>query len=212
MIRKPKVIHFWRGRLPHMQVEDGRYFVTLHLAEAIPNVSQHRIHQEALALKAATQKWNRKVTLAIARMVFRELEKWLDKSNYVRYLTQQPIAEIVMESLQHRQHGNRWHIFDSVIMPNHLHMFFEIDNELSLKTEMELFKQWTSRQAKKLQGPSERFWQVEWFDHWSRSAEQDENIIRYIANNPVKAGLVNCAEDWPYRFPVGLSRRDRPSK
>ena len=201
MIRKPKVIHFWRGRLPHMQVEDGRYFVTLHLAGAIPNVSQHRIHQEALALKTAATKWNRKLTLAIARMVFRELEKWLDRCAHVNYLSQPPIADIVIESLQHRQHNNLWNIFDSVIMPNHLHMFFEIDNELSLKREMQLFKRWTARQAKKLLGPVKKFWQVEWFDHWSRSDEQDAKIIRYIANNPVKAGLVKCAEDWPYRFP-----------
>jgi hypothetical protein len=36
MIRKPETIDFWVGRLPHWEVVDGRYFVTIHLAGAIP--------------------------------------------------------------------------------------------------------------------------------------------------------------------------------
>ena len=38
--------------------------------------------------------------------------------------------------------------------------------------------------------PNGRFWQDEWFDHWPRSDEQDERIMRYIQNNPITAGLV----------------------
>ena len=45
MSRKPKTIAFWTCRLPHWEVEDGRYFVTLHLAGAIPAVGRARIAQ-----------------------------------------------------------------------------------------------------------------------------------------------------------------------
>ena len=44
MIRKPETVAFWRDRLPHWEVADGRYFVTLHLAGAIPAEGQERIH------------------------------------------------------------------------------------------------------------------------------------------------------------------------
>ena len=44
MIRKPETISFWRGRLPHWEVTSGRYFVTIHLAGAIPPQGQERIH------------------------------------------------------------------------------------------------------------------------------------------------------------------------
>jgi hypothetical protein len=46
-----------------------------------------------------------------------------------------------------------------------------------------------------------RFWQYEWFDHWSRSGEQEDGIIRYIRyirDTPVKAGLVKRYSDWPH--------------
>src|SRR5262249_13528856 len=50
MIRKPETVAFWRGRLPHWKVVDGRYFVTIHVAGAIPKQGQERIH--ALAAEA----------------------------------------------------------------------------------------------------------------------------------------------------------------
>ena len=82
-------------------------------------------------------------------------------------------------------------------MPNHIHLFFSIQQG-TLKTVMSTFKRKTSRAitaALKLDKP---LWQGEWFDHWSRSAEEDEKIIRYIRNNPVKARLVSDYQDWPY--------------
>ena len=35
-------------------------------------------------------------------------------------------------------------------------------------------------------------------DHWSRSDEEDDKIIAYIRNNPVKAGLVQNYTDYQY--------------
>jgi type I restriction enzyme R subunit len=42
------------------------------------------------------------------------------------------------------------------------------------------------------------FWQHESFDHWVRDVEEMERIMRYIEENPVKAGLVSSAALWPY--------------
>jgi len=60
-----------------------------------------------------------------------------------------------------------------------------------LKHQLEQFKRWTGHEASKLPGvDGERFGQDEWFDHWSRSDEEDERIIEYIRRNPIRAGLV----------------------
>ena len=32
MARKPTTVAFWCGKLPHWGIEEGRYFVTIHLA------------------------------------------------------------------------------------------------------------------------------------------------------------------------------------
>ena len=43
--RKPKTLHFWRGDLPNWQVENGRYFVTIHLNDALPQVAHQKMRE-----------------------------------------------------------------------------------------------------------------------------------------------------------------------
>jgi len=108
------------------------------------------------------------------------------------------VADVVTEAIHYRIKSNHWHVFEFVIMPNHIHMFLSVQQG-TLKESIEDFKRWTGHQtAKLIDLPNGRFWQDEWFDHWSRSDEQDERIIRYIRNNPVTAGLVQKYIEWKY--------------
>jgi hypothetical protein len=43
-----------------------------------------------------------------------------------------------------------------------------------------------------------RFWEDESFDHWVRDEAELVRIRTYIERNPVTAGLVERAEDWPW--------------
>jgi hypothetical protein len=43
-------------------------------------------------------------------------------------------------------------------------------------------------------------WQRDFFDHRLRDDESFEEKAAYILNNPVRAGLVNRFEDWPYKI------------
>jgi putative transposase len=43
-----------------------------------------------------------------------------------------------------------------------------------------------------------RFWQDESCDHWVRDGQELERIVRYIEGNPVRAGLIERAEMWPW--------------
>ena len=55
----------------------------------------------------------------------------------------------------------------------------------------------TARQANLvLSRTGERFWQAESYDHWVRDEGEWDRIAAYIENNPVKAGLVERAEDY----------------
>jgi REP element-mobilizing transposase RayT len=196
MSRKPETIAFWRGRLPHWEVAEGRYFVTLHLAGAIPQEGQDRIHQLAQEYDelAADDPDTR---AQLQRHIYAEMESWLDRSEHVSHLQQPDVAHMLMESIAFR-HGRVWNVLEYVVMPNHLHLFFEM-RDVGLKKSLEQFKRWTGHQAAKLlKFKDQRFWQDEWFDHWSRSDEEDEKIIEYIRQNPVKAGLIGNHLDWPH--------------
>ncbi len=199
---KPKTIRIWRGRLPHWEVEDGRYFLTVRLKGAIPIEGQERIRAKAEQL-GQVEKNNEEAILRIQRQIFKEMEEWLHRSQNVMYLQTAAVAEMIVEAIEHRQEQGVWNIFEYVVMPNHLHLFFETADG-RIKETMEGFKRWTATLANKLLHREGSFWQIECFDHWSRSHEEDERIVQYIRDNPSKAGLVHDDEEWAY---VGHVRR-----
>jgi hypothetical protein len=79
MTRKPTTLAFWTGRLPHWEVEDGRYFITVHLAGAIPQIGRNNLRRLALQLtnlkSHSAPEW-----LRIQRLIFAEMEMWLDRA------------------------------------------------------------------------------------------------------------------------------------
>jgi REP element-mobilizing transposase RayT len=86
-----------------------------------------------------------------------------------------------------------------VIMPDHLHAFVALEEEtLSLANWMKSLKNLLSKslRARNLSSPH---WQKTFFDHVLRSSESYGEKWEYVANNPVRAGLVNRFEDWPYQ-------------
>lgn len=196
MNRQPRTLDFWCGRLPHWEVEDGRYFITIHLAGAIPQQGVQRLrqlsHDAARIDNRAASDW-----LRIQRMIFQEMERWLDRAEFISHLRHPQIAAMVCEAIEHRHQRCEWNVLEYVVMPTHLHLFCELGDQ-SLLRVMKDFKRWTGHEAVKIldTGKASRFWQREWFDHWSRSDEEDEKIIRYIRENPVKAGLVPDYLQW----------------
>jgi putative transposase len=195
--RKPETVDFWRGQLPHWEVVDGRYFVTIHVRGAIPLQGQKRIRELAAAIPKDFLATDPKL-LALQRRIFREMEAWLDRTPYCRHFENADVARMCIEAITHRIQRT-WNVLEYVVMPSHVHMFLEL-SEPGLKSQMEQFKRWTGHQAASiLHRVGKPFWQGEWFDHWSRSDAQDLEIIKYIRQNPVKAGLVADYKLWLYR-------------
>ena len=197
MKRKPETTEFWVGRLPHWEVVDGRYFVTIHLAGAIPGAGQRRIREITAELgRLSTNSLGQR--LRIQRSIFREMERWLDRAVRNAHLNNRDVAQHVADAIRFRHEERIWNVFEWVVMPNHVHLFFELVNG-RLKNVMEGFKRWTAHKAFEIiTTDTETFWQREWFDHWSRSDDEDDRIIAYIQKNPVKAGLVTDYHDWPF--------------
>ena len=196
MSRKPDTVAFWCGRLPHWEVAEGRYFVTIHLAGAIPRQGQERIRALAAELDAAAGD-DTTSRLGLQRRIFAEMEAWLDRAEHVTHLRSPDVARMIEGAIRFRE-GRDWRMFEYVVMPSHVHLFFELVGE-GLKRCLEQFKRWTGHEAARLLGlDGARFWQDEWFDHWSRSDEEDEKIVQYIRCNPEKAELVKSYREWPY--------------
>ena len=125
------------------------------------------------------------------------MEEWLDRCDRSGLLAN-PNCLDDQEALEFRMNNRQWEIPAYVIMPTHLHLFVSRPDGRILD-EISLFKRWTGRKAGELVDLEGRpLWHSECFDHWSRGAEVEEKYIRYILQNPVKAGLVKNYLDWPY--------------
>lgn len=182
---------FWRGRLPHWEVVDGSYFVTVRLAGTIPA----RIRKE---MDATLSNVDHGSYMPKVREYFRKLEASLhqDRDGKTAWLGEPEIAEIVVDGFAGYEQSGMWRIHSHAVMPNHVHWFFT-PLSATMTQCVRRFKRLTARRANEALGRTGmRFWQVEWFDHWSRSPQQSDRIMHYIRQNPVKAGLVNRWEDW----------------
>lgn len=81
-----------------------------------------------------------------------------------------------------------------VIMPDHIHLFVRIGKDSKLNDFVRLLKQTL---AKTLNG--DRVWQPGFFDHLLRNSESYAEKWNYVHENPVRAGLVEKAADWPWQ-------------
>lgn len=109
----PVTTAFWRNRLPHWEVREGVYFLTLRCAGSLPPsvVGQVAAIREAGRMKDLWARWKGRTA--------RRCNEWLGRTG--------------------------------------------------------------------------AFWHKDWFDRWMRNDAATERTVRYIRNNPVKAGLV---KDW----------------
>lgn len=70
----------------------------------------------------------------------------------------------------------------------------------SLASIMHSIKRRTANEGNKLLGRSGTFWQDESYDRFTRDQAEWQRTIRYVLNNPVKAGLVNDWLEWPWNW------------
>jgi putative transposase len=92
-----------------------------------------------------------------------------------------------------------WVVTRYVIMPDHPHLFAEPGEQpLPFDTWVTVWKTGVTRILK----IPEFRWQAASFHHRIRSYEDYNEKLNYMNENPVKAGLVERIEDWPYRGDV----------
>ena len=81
-------------------------------------------------------------------------------------------------------------------MPDHVHLLLEGAQESDLPRFIQDFKQRTAFEYRRTLG--QFLWQKSYYDHILRKEEDVRDVARYIIGNPVRAGLVATAKDYPY--------------
>jgi putative transposase len=91
----------------------------------------------------------------------------------------------------------RFAIIAYCFMPDHLHVLAEGVVDTSDFTEfVRLFKQQAAFEWKRAAGG--RLWQRGYYDHVLREEQDTTAVARYLLENPVRAGLVDSPEEYPF--------------
>ena len=85
-------------------------------------------------------------------------------------------------------------------MPDHVRFFCASDvNAKPLSTFIASWKEWTSKSLKSQLLLTTAIWEAEFFDHVLRSAESYSEKCDYVRTNPVRVGLVEDPDSWPWQ-------------
>jgi putative transposase len=182
--------------LPHWYQTGVTYFVTFRTVDSIPTEVSKRWYAERArwlerrGISTANSNWreqfeelSRDQRKQFHETFSREYLENLDKGWGACVLRQAELSEIVADSLGHFD-GNRYHLGNFVVMPNHVHLLVCLLGETDIVGQCYSWKKFTAGEINKAIGKSGRFWQEDSFDHLVRSPEQFDAIQRYIAENP----------------------------
>ena len=107
-------------------------------------------------------------------------------------------AKIAINELLKTAQDLRFRIICYCLMPDHLHVVVSPgDSKISFSKFLNIFKGRTTSAFRKAEGIM-KIWQRSAYDHIIRVEEDLGAIIQYIRNNPVRKGIVEKAEDYPY--------------
>jgi REP element-mobilizing transposase RayT len=116
------------------------------------------------------------------------------------------VAQAVLEQYAHRAIENfNVALGRYVIMPDHVHLFVRSGKDVTLSLWIGGLKRAMAvallkeTQATRLPPQRTALWQPGFFDHILRTNESYGEKWNYVRNNPVRAGLVKNAGDWPYQ-------------
>ena len=120
----------------------------------------------------------------------------LDRPVQQRWLTDQQLAPLILESARFYESNQRWYIIIFLLMPDHLHAILSFARDKSMS---QVIRDW-----KRFHGRDHAVqWEENYFDHRLRDDERGEQLsakIDYIRQNPVVGGLCATADEWPWKI------------
>ncbi len=137
--------------------------------------------------------------------------------DYLPVLAEPTNARMVLDALSFYRDKYAFLIHGFVVMPEHLHLMLKLERTVELGILMKDFKRYTARriiqycvdQSKAdylsaferrglMEGDRHSVWQRSYRSVPIVTPRSGMDKLRYIHHNPVRRGLVEYAEQWPY--------------
>lgn len=213
---------FYRRNLPHWHPPGAAIFATWRLKDSLPMSAVKRLRETHRLLKREAERKGLSIEdldLRINKKLFAMMDEFLDRAAAGPTWLREPAIANKMQDALLNIYAHLYKLWAYVVMPNHVHVLVKprpaipsvnapADEMVSLSDITKRLKGYAAREANKLLClTGQSFWQTESFDHWPRDEDEFYRIVAYIENNPVKAGLVLIAEDWPWSSAAERKRR-----
>jgi len=123
------------------------------------------------------------------------------KSSMGRHLLQsERNAGLLIDVLRSLVKERKFQLHDFVIMPDHVHLLLTIEEAMTIEKAMQLIKGRFSHRLSHDFGYKGEVWQRGYSEVQVIGKESFERHRVYIAQNPVKAGLADSVDKYPYCF------------
>jgi putative transposase len=116
-------------------------------------------------------------------------------------------ALLIIDVLRCYVAAKKFRLHDFVVMPDHLHLLLTVGEGMTIERAMQLVKGGFSYRLKKECGYLGEVWQHGFSE---TRVEDRQSFLRhkeYIAANPVRAGLADSPEAYPYCFAYLAKRK-----
>lgn len=171
-----------RGYLPHFDVPGATQMTSFRLADSLP---QERRHE-----------WAEFLRIEDVREQRIRIEDYCDEGYGACELAVPEVAAKMENTLLHDD-ADRCGLLAWVVMPNHVHVLVQIRHTPMSKL-LQSWKTITAKFVNRHFGRTGKWWQDDYHDRYIRDEAHFHKAVRYIENNPVKAGLVTEPKAWPW--------------
>lgn len=107
-------------------------------------------------------------------------------------------ALLMIDVLRSYVAAGKFVLHDFVVMPDHIHLLITVDQLMSIEKAMQLVKGSFSYRVKKELGYAGEVWQKGFSEVRILDRKSFLNHREYIDQNPVKVGLVDSPEKFPF--------------
>jgi putative transposase len=118
-------------------------------------------------------------------------------------------ATLMIDVLRGYVAAGRFQLHDFVVMPDHVHLLMTVGADMTIEKAMQFIKGGFSYRLKKEYGYLGEVWQRGFSEERVENRESFFEHRRYIAANPVKAGLCASPEQFAYCFTYLAQTKNR---
>ncbi|MBQ3349564.1 MAG: transposase [Thermoguttaceae bacterium] len=195
-----------RRDVPHWDYSEATQHISFRLSDSLPQNQLERFKKQVEEYPP----------LLRSTYLHREIEDWIHQGAGSCILSIPELAQCVIDTLN-QSNEKCYHLYQWVVMPNHIHVLINEFPQNPLGDVVKSWKHYTSMSFDKIlhnlkssnryrNGYIENiintfhgnYWIVDYWDVMIQSNRQFRIVSKYIANNPVKAGLVDKPEDYPW--------------